>query len=181
MRSEPEESIDMVLTDPMNTRDGNINVLWLSACYKLLKPGKYLCSFCSLDTLKEFTEQAKSVGFKHIQTGFRSNKLIDGEEPFIIFIKGDGEIATFDENYTEGEPIPGFPAEGQKPLDLIKKLIESFTKEGDTVMDMFLGSGTTALACKETKRNFRGCEKNFDYCCVAKKRLGFPDMSCTGI
>ena len=48
----------------------------------------------------------------------------------------------------------------QKNLELFKALIEKHTNQGDTVLDTFLGGGTTAYACKETKRGFKGCEAN---------------------
>lgn len=59
----------------------------------------------------------------------------------------------------------------QKPLDLIKYLIITYSKEGDTVFDPFMGSGTTAVACKELNRNFIGCEIEAKYCKIAEKRL----------
>ncbi len=59
----------------------------------------------------------------------------------------------------------------QKPLDLIKYLILTYSKERDTVFDPFMGSGTTAVACKELNRNFIGCEIEAKYCKIAEKRL----------
>lgn len=59
----------------------------------------------------------------------------------------------------------------QKPLGLIKKLIELTTKKGDIVLDPFMGSGTTAVACKQLGRNFIGFEISKEYCELAKKRL----------
>jgi len=51
----------------------------------------------------------------------------------------------------------------QKPIKLIRKLIQEYSAEGDTIFDPFSGSGTTAIACIEEKRNFIGCEINQDY------------------
>ncbi|MDR1008032.1 MAG: site-specific DNA-methyltransferase [Campylobacteraceae bacterium] len=59
----------------------------------------------------------------------------------------------------------------QKPLELIKKLIKLATKEGDIVFDPFLGSGTTAVACKELGFDFVGCEIEKEYYEGALKRL----------
>lgn len=53
--------------------------------------------------------------------------------------------------------------QNQKPLDLIKQCIEKSSKEGDIVLDGFMGSGTTAIACLETKRNFIGFELDSYY------------------
>jgi len=59
----------------------------------------------------------------------------------------------------------------QKPLGLIKTLIQLTTKEGDTVLDPFIGSGTTAIACKVLGRHFIGFEVSEEYCKLAEDRL----------
>ena len=51
----------------------------------------------------------------------------------------------------------------QKPLELFKQLIKKHSTENDVVLDCFLGAGTTAVAAKETKRKFIGCELNEKY------------------
>ena len=59
----------------------------------------------------------------------------------------------------------------QKPVELLKTLIYGFSKEGDLISDCFVGGGSTAVACKQTKRNFIGCDNNQEYCDIANKRL----------
>jgi DNA modification methylase len=59
----------------------------------------------------------------------------------------------------------------QKPVGLIKKLLEIYSKEGDLIFDPFLGSGTTAVACLELNRHFIGIELSSEYCEIAKKRI----------
>jgi len=59
----------------------------------------------------------------------------------------------------------------QKPLKLIKKLIVDFTNPGDTILDPFMGSGTTGVACVQTGRNFIGIEIDPGYFEIAKKRI----------
>jgi len=59
----------------------------------------------------------------------------------------------------------------QKPLAILKKLISVSSNEGDVVLDPFMGIGSTAVACKELKRNFIGCEINREYVDWANKRL----------
>ena len=58
-----------------------------------------------------------------------------------------------------------------KPLKLIEHLIRLFSKEGSLVVDPFLGSGTTALACKNTNRKCIGIELNEEYYKIALERL----------
>jgi len=51
----------------------------------------------------------------------------------------------------------------QKPLALIEYLVKTYTNEGDLVLDNCMGSGTTALACHNTKRHYIGFELNEKY------------------
>lgn len=59
----------------------------------------------------------------------------------------------------------------QKPVELLKKLIEDYSEEGETVLDPFAGSGTTAVAAKQMNRNCTLIEINEKYCEVARNRL----------
>ena len=58
-----------------------------------------------------------------------------------------------------------------KPVELIKNIILHSSKEGDIVLDCFMGSGTTAIACKELNRKFIGCDNCREYVETANKRL----------
>ena len=59
----------------------------------------------------------------------------------------------------------------QKPVELLAQLIAASTKEDDTVLDPFMGSGTTAIAAIREKRNFIGFELNKEYYDKACKRI----------
>ena len=59
----------------------------------------------------------------------------------------------------------------QKPLGLLKKLIQAATNEGDTVLDAFNGSGTTGVACLELNRKYIGIELDENYVELTNKRL----------
>jgi len=59
----------------------------------------------------------------------------------------------------------------QKPVALYKYLVLTYTNEGDTVLDITAGSGTTGVACAQTGRNFIGCEIDPDYFAIAEKRI----------
>ena len=58
------------------------------------------------------------------------------------------------------------------PEKLAHDHIISWSNEGDTVLDPFMGSGTTGVACKNLNRNFIGIELDKDYYEIAKKRIG---------
>lgn len=59
----------------------------------------------------------------------------------------------------------------EKPMELVSKCIKLSTKEGDLILDSFLGSGTTAIACKLLNRNFIGIEISEEYCKLAEARI----------
>ena len=57
------------------------------------------------------------------------------------------------------------------PIELPLRCIEHFTKENDVVLDPFMGSGTTGVACKKMNRKFIGMEINKEYIKIAKDRI----------
>jgi DNA modification methylase len=59
----------------------------------------------------------------------------------------------------------------QKPLKIMIWLIENYTSPGDTILDPFMGSGTTGVACIETGRDFIGIEIDPGYFAIAEKRI----------
>jgi site-specific DNA-methyltransferase (adenine-specific)/modification methylase len=59
----------------------------------------------------------------------------------------------------------------QKPVDLLRYLVLTYTNEGDTVLDNCMGSGTTAIACIKERRHFIGFELNKEYYDKACKRI----------
>ena len=59
----------------------------------------------------------------------------------------------------------------QKPVSLFRYLIKTYTNEGELVLDNCIGSGTTAVACKQANRNFIGIELSREYVDIANKRL----------
>jgi DNA modification methylase len=64
----------------------------------------------------------------------------------------------------------------QKPLELMKWVLENYTNEGDTILDPFMGSGTTGVACVQTNRNFIGIEISEEYFRIAEKRIAEAQM-----
>lgn len=95
-----------------------------------------------------------------------------------------GEIAVLEKEYIKINSgtrypvsvLPVFSQETslhptQKPVPLFEYLIKTYTHEGMTVLDFCAGSGTTAIACKNTGRNFILIEKELKYCDIIVKRL----------
>jgi site-specific DNA-methyltransferase (adenine-specific) len=79
----------------------------------------------------------------------------------------DNVIRIFDGN--RSDPNRVHPT--QKPLKLMEWCLEKYSKLGMTVLDPFMGSGTTCVACKKLGRNFIGIEKEPAYVAIAEKRL----------
>ena len=59
----------------------------------------------------------------------------------------------------------------QKPVALMEYLIKTYTVEGETVLDCFMGSGSTGVACINTNRKFIGIEKDETYFKIAQDRI----------
>lgn len=59
----------------------------------------------------------------------------------------------------------------QKPVELLEDLIKTYSNAGDMVLDFTMGSGSTGVACKNTKRNFIGIERDENYYNIARERL----------
>lgn len=59
----------------------------------------------------------------------------------------------------------------QKPVSLMEYLAKTYTKEGETILDFAMGSGTTGVACKNTNRSFIGIELDTGYFKIAEERI----------
>jgi site-specific DNA-methyltransferase (adenine-specific) len=125
--------------------------------------------------LKELFEKHKFKQIRFIEwiktnpqpLNSRVNYLTNCREIALLGVKGGKP--TFNSKYDNG--IYMFPLQGgkkrihptQKSILLFEELIKKHSNENDTVMDTFLGGGTTASACKNTNRNFKGCELSKEY------------------
>lgn len=177
----PDKCIDLVLTDPP---------YGLNKKFKGGKSGKM--NFNSIVDKgwdftpdKEVFEEIVRVSKNQIIWG--GNYFADILPPSRCWIVWDKMIAedfslamlelawtSFDKNakifrYASEKDFRLHPT--QKPLQLFKKCIAEYSKEGDLIADFFSGSGTTAVACWELKRKFICVEKDFDYWKASCKRL----------
>lgn len=109
----------------------------------------------------------------------RINKVKDGKIGTLIDFNNKKPKEYIDNGYRYPLQIVQFKRDilksnlhpTQKPLELMKYLVLTYTNEGDTVLDFTMGSGTTGLACKELNRNFIGIELDEKYFEIAKERL----------
>jgi site-specific DNA-methyltransferase (adenine-specific) len=99
---------------------------------------------------------------------------------YVVWGVNEGKKWTFNrrENLSYETGIFRYPVQRKtghttpKPVGLMKDLLNIFTNENDVVLDCFMGSGTTGLACKKTNRNFIGIEINEEYFNFAKNKIG---------
>ena len=146
--------------------------------YKKLRKGGTLIIFFDLWKITPLKDLLEKYRFKQIRMiewiktnpqprNSKVNYLTNCREIALIGVK-DGS-PTFHSSYDNG--IYSFPLQGgknrfhptQKSLPLFEALIQKHSNEGDVVLDTFLGGGTTAFACKNTNRKFRGCEISKEY------------------
>ncbi|HJV01355.1 MAG TPA: DNA methyltransferase [Burkholderiaceae bacterium] len=64
----------------------------------------------------------------------------------------------------------------QKPLEIIERMVKASCPPDGVVLDLFMGSGTTAIAARRCGRNFVGFELNPDYCAIINARLALPEL-----
>jgi DNA modification methylase len=72
---------------------------------------------------------------------------------------------------SRGNSVEVFKHPTQKPVDLLRYLILTYSNEGDTILDATIGSGTTAVAALMEKRHFIGFETNKEYFDIAQGRI----------
>ena len=146
--------------------------------YKKLRKGGTLIMFFDLwkiSNLKELLEKYKFKQLRMIEwiktnpqpINSRVNYLTNCREIALVAVKGGKP--TFNSEYDKGIYEFPFPSgksrfhPTQKSLKLFEELVKKHSNENDMVMDTFLGSGTTAHACKNTNRKFKGCEISKEY------------------
>ena len=149
--------------------------------------------FCSFEQIPTLINAAKKHGFvNNIPLIFIKNyspqvlkanmRVVGATEYAILFyrsylpkFRNNGKMIF---NWFQWEKDgPGIPKihPAQKPVALLKRLIEIFTDEGDVVIDPCFGSGSTARAAMETKRNFYGFEINKEFYHKAKEQMCNPN------
>lgn len=197
MKDIPDKSIDMVLTDVpynvINRKSGGLRNLDKGVADSSLFDLDVLCDeidrvisgsayvFCA-------TEQVSHIRRAFADKGMTTRLCIwektnpspmNGQILWLsgveccVFARKKG--ATF--NYHCKNTVWRYPvARGglhptMKPVALMEYSILASTKEGDVVLDQFMGSGSTGVACINTGRNFIGIEKDEGYFKIAKNRI----------
>lgn len=158
---------------------------------RILKPHGVVCIFSAGGGKKITTALATLELSKHlylIQTLIWSKGKTDGSfiglgwkyrpsyETILVASKDPDDYAFYPQ-YSSNVLVykPHIPQNGehptQKPVDLIQHLLKNHTKKEDIILDPFMGSGTTGVACKQLRRNFIGYELDPNYFKMAEKRI----------
>jgi len=155
---------------------------WLPDVYRVLKPQSHFYTFVNDKNVQDMLNEAEKVGFRlhNILVWHKNNKtpnrwyMKDCE--FILFFHKGKSFPINDlgcSQYFEVRNINGkdklHPT--QKPTEIIDKLILNSSKENDIVLDLFMGSGSTAVACINTNRKYIGFELEKKYCDIAVERV----------
>lgn len=168
----------------LNDTNNDLISWYLHRCYEVLKNDCAAYVFCSSKTLDFFLQESKDAGFK-VQNiivwdkcahtaGDLEHQFGCQYEPLLLLNKGKAKIrGTRFSDVWQCPRVHSAVAvhQNQKPLALIERCIESHSDKGNLVLDGFMGSGTTAVACIRTKRNFVGFELDKNYYEIAKKRI----------
>lgn len=114
-----------------------------------------------------------------------SNKYLSDTEYLLYFFKGKGKCHP--EGYEDAKTfyyapinlkdktIYGHPT--IKPLEITERIIRNSSKEEQLVLDPFMGSGTTGVACQNLNRNFIGIELDKDYFEIAEQRINGSNLT----
>lgn len=160
----------------------DFTLTWFNACLNTLKDNSFMYIFWSQKYLNQGIElfnPDRILIWQHTNLTFiNSGDYIYDYEPIFLIKKGNPKLAkgkyTSILNYPKPQSNFNFDKlihPTQKPYALIEHLVEISSNENDNVLDPFLGSGTTGIACKRLNRNFTGIEKNKKYFKMANDRI----------
>jgi len=199
MKDFPDKSIDLILTDPPYNAENIGPNQRIYSKGKMRLPEKEYKKFCK-DWFKEAQRISDRIVFTPgiANTHFYSQPFwqICWHKPAAVSFNRMGGYNAWEPIFIYGKPpkgkrigqdyklqntlnlTPGICREHPcpKPLPLWEWLVDKFSNKNEIILDPFIGSGTTAVACKRLKRNFIGIEINPDYCKIAEERLrGQPE------
>ena len=155
---------------------------WLPELHRVMKNGTHIYLMCNFKNLNDLMNKSLAVGFKHINLlVWEKNNctpsqfymknceytllLRKGSSKYINDIGGSKTVHKF------GNIIGNKVHPTEKPTGLMEFYVKNSSNEGDVVLDMFMGSCSTGVACVNTKRNFIGIELDENYFNIAESRI----------
>jgi site-specific DNA-methyltransferase (adenine-specific) len=154
--------------------------------YRVLKDGSHCYVMTNHINLIKMLNVFTDCGFHFIKSLIwnKGNKIMGqyymSQFEYILFFRkgygkkinncGTADILSVPNKKTKDENGKNIH-DTEKPVELMKILIENSTQKGDIVLDPFVGVGATALACIESERNYVGIELDEGYFNIAKQRI----------
>ncbi len=193
MRQMPAASVDFILTDPpylinYRSRDGraiknDADDRWLkpafAEAYRVLRSNRFCVCFYGWSKADKFIAAWRAAGFRPVgHLVFRkcyasSTRFLRYQhEQAYLLAKGEPQRPehpisdVLEMRYTGNQIHPT-----QKAVSALAPLIESFSSEGDLVLDPFCGSGSTLVAARSLRRHFIGIEIDPTYRALAARRI----------
>lgn len=159
---------------------------YIHELYRVLKDNTHCYIMCNQVNLPHFLQVISNSKFKYIKCLIwdKGNKICGRYYmncfEYIIMLRKGGERTINDCGTPDILSIPNRKTKGadgknihdsEKPVSLMSILIENSSNENEVILDPFMGSGSTGVACVNTNRNFIGIELNEEYFKIAEKRL----------
>jgi site-specific DNA-methyltransferase (adenine-specific) len=193
MKEMPQACVHLIVTDPpylVNyvSRDGrsvpNDDTSWwlkpaFREMYRVLVPDSFCVSFYGWNKVGLFSWAWRAAGFRlvghlvFVKSYSSSSGVVKYQhEQAYVLAKGKpkapkqliGDVIPWEYSGNRLHPT-------QKPLGILKPIIQSFSEPGSTILDCFAGSGSSCLAAKSLFRNYIGIELDKQYAAIAQKRL----------
>ena len=166
-----------------NDNDPYVIAEYIKECHRIMKDNTAMYMFCSFDKGDFFKQELeKYFKVKNMIVWVKNNhtagdlKAQFGKKYELVFLVNKGRALFNGKRLTdvwEFDRVVGNNQlhQNQKPLELIEQCITKHSNVGDVVFDGFMGSGTTAIACINTNRNYIGFELDEEYYKVAEQRI----------
>jgi site-specific DNA-methyltransferase (adenine-specific) len=165
---------------------------YMPELFRILKEGSHFYIMTNHVNLYEMLTVGQEVGFYFTKSLIwnKGNKIMGqaymSQFEYILFFRkgrfkrinncGTADILNIPNKKTKGADGKNLH-DTEKPIELMKILIENSSNEGDIVLDPFIGIGSTAIACLETNRNYIGFELDKQYYDIANKRINEAVMT----
>ncbi len=201
MKGMADKCVDLVLTDPPYGISYNNNKLnrksnatysdiandngeldYKSLIQELMRIGKRVVIFGAINFFKDLPYKGIWICWDK-----RTKEEADGLFGSPFELAWCDKIGGYDKIYrimhggvinNDGASSPRFHPT-QKPIQLMQRIMQDFSKEGDLILDPFAGSCTTLIACKQLNRRCICIEKEEDYVKICHERLGATSNSLT--
>lgn len=155
---------------------------WMPEVFRVLKDGGHCYVFTNALNLRDMLNVAESVGFKlHNVLVWEKNNCTPSQFymkncEYVLFLrkgkaKWISDIGGSKTVHKYNNVIGSKKHPTEKPVNLLEFYIKNSSCDGDVVLDPFMGSGSTGVACMNTGRRFIGMELDENYFQIAKNRI----------